>query len=186
MADGVQWPYEDAMMEDVFDRLKIKKASWNEVKNYAENYADMYKDEVLQDSLTLEILMNFDAVFYWGDHNITAERARAKLIDWIRKHKEFYNDDPEIMFNRMVEILKVENAKWKAKQRPNAKWTDIPYINWLPGYGGMIRGDRFNVEHQFHKKQLANKYFLKKRKDLHDATFGGSDNNDQFDPDDSD
>ena len=156
------WPFNDDEMQMVFDRLKIKNVSWIDVKNYAENYTDQYKDDYLQENITLEIIQAFDDVFYWGDYNITFESAKHKLIDWIRKHKQFYNDDLEITHQRMVETIAIENAKLCAKLPKNAKWTNIPYINWLPGYGGMIRGNRSYCEAQFHKKKLANKFFLPK------------------------
>lgn len=162
-------------MQDTFDRLKIKNVSWNTVRTYVEDYTNQYKDDVLQESITLGIIQEFDNVFYWGDFNITFETAKAKLIDWIRKHKEFYNDDLEITYNRMVEALRVANAEMKAALPPRRKWTNIPYINWVPEYGGMIRGNRNYCERHFHKKQLANRYFLEKRKDIPEEPFDESD-----------
>ena len=166
MSADSAWPVDDQIMQDVFDRLKIRNVSWNSVKNYVEDYENQYKDDVLQESITLGIIQEFDKVFYWGDYNVTFETAKAKLIDWIRKHKEFYNDNLEITYNRMVETIERENAEIRAALRRNAKWKKIPYINWLPGYGGMIRGNRNYCERQFHRRQLANRYFLAKNQDV--------------------
>ena len=154
-AEEIYWPFEDEIMEDIFERLGIKKVSWKTVREYAEDYKNQYKDDVLRDSITMDAIEEFDKVFYYGDNNITDERAQAKLIDFIRKHKEFYNDDPVIIYNRIAETLEAENKK---RRERNPNWTDIPYINWLPGYGGLIRSNRPRAEQKFHEKH--NGYFL--------------------------
>ena len=105
MAEESAWPVDDQIMQDVFDRLKIRNVSWRSVREYVEDYDNQFKDDVLQESITLDDIQLFDKVFYWGDYNITFETAKAKLIDWIRKHKEFYNDDLRIIYDRMVEII---------------------------------------------------------------------------------
>ena len=174
--EGISWPFEDGMMQDIFTRMKIRNVSWDEIKNYAENYSDQYKDDVLQEMLTLEALVQFDKVFYWGDANITYDVARHKLIDWIRKHKEFYNDDPEVIYNRMVEIIEHDNKELRKNLRKNQKWKDIKYINWLPRWGGMIRHNTICAEARFHKKQLANKFFLETNQDLVSESESSSDN----------
>ena len=166
-----RWPFSDAEMQLVFDRLKINKVKWSDVRKYAESYTDQYKDDVLQNSINLAAIQAFDKVFYWGDYRITFEGAKCKLIDWIRKHKEFYNDDLRIVYQRIVDTITSENAKIKQSLPKNAKWTDIPYINWIPGYGGMIRGNRSYCEEQFHKKKLANKYVLPKNPFIPDKSF---------------
>ena len=184
MAEESAWPVDDQIMQDTFDRLKIKNVSWRSVREYVEDYPNQYKDDVLREQITLEIIQAFDDVFYWGDYNITFQSAKAKLIDWIRKHKEFYNDDLRIIYDRMVEIIEQVNKEIKDRLRPNAKWTKIPYINWLPGYGGMIRGNRHFCERQFHKKQLANRYFLAKNPDIESegSDHDQNDNNENGNP----
>ena len=178
MSEEISWPYEDEMMQDIFDRLKIKGVSWRTVKEYADDYQNKFKDDVLQESIDLDAIQAFDEIFDWGDHNITLDRAKAKLVDWIRKHKEFYNDDLRITYNRMKETLAEKNAEMHSKIRRNAKWTDYPYINWLPEYGGRLRRDRWNGENRFHKKHLANKFFLAPAKKIGGYSANPSENED--------
>ena len=162
----VAWPFCDEMMQDIFTRMKIRNISWGQIKNYAENYSNQYKDDVLQRILTLNVLVEFDKIFYWGDVNITYDGAKHKLIDWIRKHKEFYNDNPEVIYNRMLSVIEEDNRVLRQSLRKNQKWEDIKYINWLPRWGGMIRHNTFGAEARFHKKRLGNKFFLETNQGL--------------------
>ena len=186
MSEEWAWPVDDQIMQDTFDRLKIKNVSWRSVREYVEDYPNQFKDDILQEEISLDIIGAFDDVFYCGDFNVTFESAKAKLIDWIRKHKEFYNDNWEITHARMVEVIQQVNAEMKAALPRRAKWTPIPYINWLPQYGGMIRGNRCYCERSFHKKNLANRYYLAKRKDLPEESVWDSDNDNENENNESD
>ena len=140
--ENIHWPVPDEAMQQVFNFLKIR-VPWAEVRNAVENWSNVYKHENLR-LLTLEDLMHFNDIFYFGDNDITFDTCKNRLIDWISKHKEFYNDDPSVVYGRMVEARNQANARYRV---------EFPYINWIPEYGGMIRRFQSCPENKWHKEK---------------------------------
>ena len=138
-------------MQAVFNHFKIK-VPWNDVRIASENWSNVYKHERLR-SMGLEGIQLFHDIFYWGDDYITLDRCRNKLIDWLSKHKEFYNDDANIVHERMI----------RARNEANVRYgTTFPFINWIPEYGGMLRQIQQFPENKWHKKDKV-PFFLAKQ-----------------------
>ena len=147
--EGFSWPFTDERMNQVLKHLKIRR-SWEEIAETAENFDDVYKyDHLMQ--MDINVMMQFNDIFDFGD-NCTFERCRNCLIDWLSKHKEFYNDDSDEVHNRML------LAREQVQRETGIHY---PFINWIPQYGGMIRKSSTWAEAKWHKKQKID-FFLPK------------------------
>ena len=145
----VAWPFNDQRMNEVLRLLKIKH-SWEEIREMTENYENIYKHDHLM-RMPLNAILLFNDIFDYGE-NATFERCRNCLIDWLSKHKEFYNDNANIVHERMVQ----------ARERYyNETGTQYPFINWIPEYGGMIRKYSSWAQEKWHKKEKID-FFLPK------------------------
>ena len=133
--------YDDDGMNGVLKQFKIRH-SWAEIRAMVEDFDNVYKYDNLQ-MLDMDAIKGFWDVFYYGDTNVTFDQCKAKLIDWISKHKEIYNDDWAVMHARMEEKIAEANEKYGC---------NFPYINWIPEYGGMIRRYQMAPENKWHKK----------------------------------
>ena len=135
-----QWPFDSERMNQVLKHLKIRR-TWEEIAETAENFDDVYKHDHLM-KMDLDVILLFNDVFDYGDNNATFERCRNCLIDWLSKHKEFYNDDADVVHARMVE----------ERDRINMETgVQYPFINWIPQYGGQIRKYTLFAESKWRK-----------------------------------
>ena len=110
--------------------LKYKRCqtSAEEIFRLARNWSNVFKERRLKE-LTYEDVCSFSRVFYFKSNDL--DRMRNELIFWLRNNKGFYNDNVELMCNRMQEAVDME-AEATGQVR-------FPYINWIPRYGGMMK-----------------------------------------------
>ena len=116
-------------MNQVFKYLKIKK-DWNEVQELYQNWANCYKHDRYQ-NLSVQELQAISQVFEFKTNIIYTQKN--KFIDFLAKNKEFYNDDLDVVIERMRkrrDELAIEYGH------------TLPYINWYPEYGGMMQDPR--------------------------------------------
>ena len=116
-------------MNQVFKYLKIKK-NWNEVQELYENWANCYKHDRYQ-NLSSQELQAITQVFDFKSNIIYTQRN--KFIDFLAKNKEFYNDDLDVVIERM---------KNRRDELAIEYGYALPYINWYPEYGGMLQDPR--------------------------------------------
>ena len=116
-------------MNQVFKHLKIKK-NWNEVQELYENWANCYKHDRYQ-NLSSQELQAITQVFDFKSNIIYTQRN--KFIDFLAKNKEFYNDDLDVVIERM---------KNRRDELAIQYGYELPCINWYPEYGGMLQDPR--------------------------------------------
>ena len=88
-----------ARMNQVFQYLKIKNHSWEEISELYENWADHYKHDRHR-NLSIQDIQAISAVYEWKSNNIY--KQRAQFTDFLAKNKEFYHDDLDVVINRMI------------------------------------------------------------------------------------
>lgn len=124
-----EWNIDEDRLDLVFKLFK-KKIDPKVICHAYRHYEDIYKHDLLRQA-SLEDLAGFSDVFYFQRE--TFEGCKRQFIDFISKHKEFYNDDPEVMHDRMMETLNEIN-----ENRENDGLAPVPFINLLPAYGGKV------------------------------------------------
>jgi hypothetical protein len=113
-------------MNQVFQHLKIKK-SWEEVENLYYNWPNYYKHDRYK-NLSVQELEAISQVFEFKSNIIYTRRNQ--FIDFLSKNKEFYNDDLDIVINRMIK---------KRDELATQYGYVLPCLNWYPEYGGMMQ-----------------------------------------------
>ena len=118
--------FDASTMEEVFRHLKIKK-SWEEVENLYYNWPNYYKHDRYK-NLSVPELQAISQVFEFKSNIIYTQRNQ--FIDFLSKNKEFYNDDLDIVIDRMIK---------KRDELARQYGYVLPHLNWYPEYGGMMQ-----------------------------------------------
>ena len=136
--------FEGKKLYAVLQFLKVR-VPWAKICELYEKWEDTYKEDHYK-TLGLEDLRRFSDVFFFKQDSIV--KCRNELIYFLRNHQEFYNDDPAIVFNRMQEARDEFN-----QERENQGAATVPFINWIPNYGGIIAysRNRAGAETNWHK-----------------------------------
>ena len=116
-----------ARMNQVFQYLKIKNHSWEEISDLYDNWADHYKHDRHR-NLSVQDIQAISTVYEWKSNNIY--KQRAQFTDFLAKNKEFYHDDLDVVINRMIARRDKLSEQYGYQ---------CPYINWFPEYGGIMR-----------------------------------------------
>ena len=114
-----------ARMQEVFKHLKIKK-SWEEVAEVYQRWDDQYKHSRYQDMSFIEA-QQLSNVFFFKSNNLY--KQRNQFVDFLSKNKEFYNDNLEIVIQRLIKKRDELAVRYGYACR---------YINWYPDFGGML------------------------------------------------
>ena len=95
-----------------------------------DNWENIYKENRLK-QLTLEECVEIAKVI--GVRSERLAGARNEIIYFLRNNQKFYNDNVNVMCERMRVALQ------KANEEGNVR---SPALNWLPEYGGIIQDRR--------------------------------------------
>ena len=131
---------DDDKMQAVLNSFKIRAANWAQIKQTYENWANIYKHQVVK-ALTFEQIQQLQDVFEFK--GVTLVKCVNEFVNWISQHKQFYNDNFECMHEKIRLSLDEFN-------RNNG--SAVPYINWLPEYGGMIQMQKKGEEMRWHQR----------------------------------
>ena len=131
---------DDAKMQAVISSFKIRAANWQEIKQRYQNWESIYKHDVMK-ALRCEQIQQLQDVFDFK--GVTLDKCRNELVNWISQHKEFYNDNIERIREKIQLTLEEFNQ---------INGTAVPYINWLPDYGGMIQMHKSGEEIRWRRK----------------------------------
>ena len=118
-----------ARMQEVFKHLKIKK-NWEEVEELYNNWSDQYKHDRYQNMSYIE-LQQVSNIFCFKTNVIY--KQRNQFVDFLAKNKEFYNDNLEIVIQRLIKKRDELAVRYGYACR---------YINWYPDFGGMLYDPR--------------------------------------------
>ena len=134
---------EDEKMISVMKHLRVK-TPWSEIKDLYEKWDDVFKYDHFK-FLTYCDMMNLSQVFHLKGKDMN--RARNEFIYFLKNHQEFYNDDLQVVYQRMCEAREQYNTI-----RAEAGNLPIPFINWIPEYGGTIldQRSRMGAEAKWH------------------------------------
>ena len=113
--------------------LTFKKAriTAQEIFDLCRSWDDVYKEDRLKE-MPYDDIVRFSDVFLFK--GVDLSHCRNELVYWIRNHKDFYNDHPEIMRQRMLDALNDINA-----EREEQGVDPFPAINMIPQYGGRMQ-----------------------------------------------
>jgi hypothetical protein len=134
---------EDEKMVAVMRHLHVR-TPWSEIKGCYENWDDVFKQDHYK-FISYGDMLNLSQVFYFKGKDMA--RSRNEFIHFLRNHQEFYNDDLQIVYQRMCEAREQYNTV-----RAEAGNLPIPFINWIPEYGGTIldQKSRMGAEAKWH------------------------------------
>lgn len=134
----------DSVMEAVLKYHKVR-ASWGDIKATYDNWTNVYKHDHFQ-FLSLFEAQQMAQVFHFKSGDLY--RCRNELMNFLSKHKQFYNDNLEIVYQRMVAAREEYNTKLAAINK-----LPIPFINWIPIYGGSVQASiQRNAEMEWHRR----------------------------------
>ena len=134
---------EDEKMVAVMRHLRVR-TPWCEIKDCYENWDDVFKLDHYK-FITYGDMMNLSQVFHFKGKDMT--RSRNEFIYFLKNHQEFYNDDLQVVYQRMYDAREeYNNVRAEAGNLP------IPFINWIPEYGGTIldQKTRMGAEAKWH------------------------------------
>ena len=135
---------EDEKMVAVLSYLG-SRMTWEKIRDTYENWADIFKPDRFK-WLGLRDLDELAKVFYFKGQDIA--RCRNEFIYFLKQYQEFYNDNIEIVFQRMVEAREAYNT-----HLAQSGHLPIPFVNWIPDYGGRIQGSkRHQGEMEWHRE----------------------------------
>ena len=131
-------------MDAVLRKLRVS-VPWYRIKELYDNFENVFKADAHQ-NIGEAAFKHFATVFHFKFR--TADKCRGELMYWLKNHQEFYNDDLKIVYDRMVQ----KRDELQQQQIQMGCSTPIPYINWMPQYGGYIFGTgRAKQEDEFHR-----------------------------------
>ena len=134
----------DPKMEAVLRKLRVNTPWWK-IKEMYEQWENTYKADAHQ-NIGQQAFEHFATVFHFKSR--TADKCRGELMYWLKQHQEFYNDNLEIVYNRMKSKLE----EFQSMQLQSGCVNVIEYINWMPQYGGYIFAPgRAKQQDTFHK-----------------------------------
>lgn len=136
----------DRVGQGLWEAHKIKACSYAQFKAEALNYDNTYKKTGLT-SVTLEQVKKLSTIFYFRHRDFTS--MRKQLMAWLKDYPQFYNDDIEVVYNRMIQKLH-EYQHFQLQQHHLRQV--CPYINWVPEFGGNVLPSR-PTQDQWHKQQ---------------------------------
>ena len=132
-----------ATMNEVFKHLKIKK-TWEEVTKMYLDWDNVYKHDQFQ-YLDPEELRQISSVYEFKSPIIYMQRRQ--FIDFLSKNKEFYNDNLDIVIDRIRGKLQELSVRYGHA---------LPYINWYPEYGGMMQDPKIMKTREADWRKLNN------------------------------
>ena len=124
---------EDAKMTSVMKHLRVR-TPWNDIKECYQNWADVFKMDRYK-FITPHDVLQLSRVFHFKGKDLG--KARTEFIYFLRIHQEFYNDDIEVVYGRMCSARDEYNDNRAAEGK-----LPIPFINWIPEYGGTLLDTR--------------------------------------------
>ena len=113
-------------MNRVLRQLRLN-VRWEELMEAYANYRPRYTHELFA-YMTLDQLRVFSTVFCFTRSNIL--QLRRELSSFVRNFPELYGDTLEEVLRKMHYTLNVYN---------NSNGFRVPYVNWLPQFGGVIQ-----------------------------------------------
>ena len=126
-------------MQEVFNYHKLR-IPWNKIQETYDRWEDVYKHDRVQ-SWTLVELLQLKQVFHFTGTTFLA--CKNQFTNWLSKHQEFYNDDINVICQRMQRELDNFNTRTNL---------NVPYLNWLPQFGGLIQASNPRAEIQWRQK----------------------------------
>ena len=135
----------DEKMEATLKACGVK-CPWWKIKDTYEKIDNMFKPDAFP-YFTDEAFEHLNEVFHFKSR--TMDRCRTEFMTWLKKHQEFYNDNLEVVYNRMKETL----ASYQQYQQEQGIAHVIEYINWIPQYGGYVfSAGRAKQQDQYYKE----------------------------------
>lgn len=112
----------EAVLKHMHSRL-VPEEIWR----VYDNWQDIYKEKRLRE-LTLEECITMSQVI--GVKSARLTNIRNEIIYFMRNHQQFYNDDVQVMCQRLREALNQANER---------AGRECPVLNWLPEFGGLVQ-----------------------------------------------
>ena len=127
-------------LDEILKYKRIYATNAEEIFRLARNWSNVFKEKRLKE-LTYEEVCRLSEVFYFKTNEL--DKMRNEIAYWLRNHQPFYNDNIELMCNRMREAVIVEAEATGQAQ--------FPYINWIPRFGGLMKvaAPKYQTQLQF-------------------------------------
>ena len=117
---------DEKQMAAVLKHLKCRQ-SWEDIIGTYVRWADVYKHDRYQ-NLSVQEVKKISAVWEFTSPKIST--CRNQFVNFLSKHKDFYNDDLDVVIYRM------RQARDELSQQYGYS---CQYLNWFPEYGGLVQ-----------------------------------------------
>lgn len=116
----------ESVFNDCIKQLGGKFTTSDLYEKY-QNYKPEYSSKVFN-TMTVKEVARFGTVFYFDDNIDTVDKMANQLSKFVRRYPEFMSDNPELMFYRMLAVIR----EFRIRHDLN---NEIPvYINTLNSY----------------------------------------------------